>query len=104
MTKSGDKSWNKRDEPHFFPNATQPQRDPQPFVTSDLEHTPRFVPSLSRRKTQTQQYRYGRWQQKSAPKSNAFWILTYKIFVVNILRGISPVVVGKLLIPDILKK
>jgi hypothetical protein len=42
--------------------------------------------------------------QKSVPKSHAFKIFTYKIFVMKILRGISAIVVGKLLIPDILKK
>jgi hypothetical protein len=31
-------------------------------------------------------------------------ILTYKMFVMNILRGIPPAVVAKLLILDILKK
>jgi hypothetical protein len=41
---------------------------------------------------------------KSARKSYAFKILIYKIFVIRILRGISPVVAGKLLIPDILKE
>ena len=34
--------------------------------------------------------------------SFVFWILTYKIFVMKILRGINRVSGGKLLIPDIL--
>ncbi len=41
--------------------------------------------------------------QESARKSHAFKILTFKIFVMKILRGISPVEVCKLLILDILK-
>ena len=41
--------------------------------------------------------------RKSARKSHAFKILTFKVFVMNILRGISPVKVAKLLIPDILQ-
>jgi hypothetical protein len=41
--------------------------------------------------------------QESARKSHAFKILTFKVFVMNILRGISLVKVGKLLIPDILQ-
>jgi len=42
--------------------------------------------------------------QKSARKSHAVKILTYKIFVMKILPGISPLVAGKSLIPDILEK
>ncbi|PYV69762.1 MAG: hypothetical protein DMG97_21030 [Acidobacteria bacterium] len=42
--------------------------------------------------------------QESARKSHAFKILTCKIFVMKILRGISRVEVGKLLILDIFKK
>ena len=45
----------------------------------------------------------GARDQKSARKSHAFKILTYKIFVMKILRGVLPVVIGKLLILDILK-
>ena len=41
--------------------------------------------------------------KKSTRKSHAFRILTYKIFVMKILRGISRVEVGKLVILDILK-
>jgi hypothetical protein len=42
--------------------------------------------------------------QKSPRKSHAFKILTCKVFVMNILQKISPVVAAKLLIPDILQK
>src|SRR5205807_5190165 len=42
--------------------------------------------------------------QKSARKSHVFKILTYKIFVMKILREILPLEVGKLLILDILHK
>ncbi|MFZ0997517.1 MAG: hypothetical protein WAO17_04910, partial [Candidatus Sulfotelmatobacter sp.] len=41
--------------------------------------------------------------RKSARKSNALKILIYKIFVMNILEGNSQAIVGKLLIPDILR-
>jgi hypothetical protein len=40
--------------------------------------------------------------QKSARKSHVFNILTYKIFVMNILQGISRFEAHKLLILDIL--
>ena len=46
----------------------------------------------------------GARDQKSARKSHAFKIFTYKVFVMKILRGISRVEVGKLLILDIFKK
>jgi hypothetical protein len=57
-------------------------------VTSALALDPRFVPSLSRQRKQTQQYRQGRSGQKSARKSHVFKILTYKVFVMRILQGI----------------
>jgi hypothetical protein len=87
----------------FFPTRQQPQRNPQarcdicpcarPPIRSIIVpagEVDAAVPAKDAR------------GQKSARKSHAFNILTYKIFVMKILRGISPVEVGKLLILDIL--
>ena len=73
------------------------------LVASDLARDPRFVPSLSRQRNRRSTIGKDARGQESAPKSHALKILTYKVFVMKILRGISLVEVGKLLIPDILR-
>jgi hypothetical protein len=72
------------------------------LVASDLARDPRFVPSLSRQRNSRINSGWDASGQESARKSHAFKILTYKIFVMNILQGISPVKASKLLILDIL--
>jgi hypothetical protein len=74
-------------------------------VTSDLAVIPLFIASLS----QQRKYAHGN-RGKGAPrprigrKSHVFKILTFKVFVMKILRRISLVKVAKSLIPDILEK
>jgi hypothetical protein len=85
-------------------------------VTSDLAHSRRFVSLLSgtalggvpvgatNREEGRSTPARALCGQDSSRKSHAFKILTYKIFVMNILRGIPQIIAGNLLIPDILQK
>ena len=71
-------------------------------MTSDLAHSRdsfHHCPGRGSRRSNIGNNARG---QNSGRKSHAFKILTYKIFVMKILRGISPVIVAKLLILDIL--
>jgi len=73
------------------------------LVTSNLAPSPNLFHHCPGRGSRRSNISKGARGQKSARKSNAFKILTCKIFVMKILQGISPLEVGKLLILDILQ-